>query len=110
MKYNQKFLFLETTNLQLYYFFSISFFIFIIGFLIFIFNSLDILKSFFALELMFLSVSFNFMIFSIFFFNSFGQIYSLFILALAAIDSVIGLSILIITYKINDNVFLNKLF
>lgn len=84
--------------------FIISILIFIIGlFGIFYFrrNYLIILLFF---EVLLLSVNYNLLIFSIAFNNIMGQVLILFILIVAGVESAIGLSILILYYRLTGNI------
>jgi len=51
------------------------------------------------LELMLLSSSLNFIFFSIYLNDMYGQIFSIFILTLAACEAAIGLAVLIVSFK-----------
>ncbi len=53
-----------------------------------------------SLELILLSINLNFIIYSLYLDDVSGQIYSLFILTVAAAESAIGLAILVIYYRI----------
>jgi NADH:ubiquinone oxidoreductase subunit K len=53
-----------------------------------------------AIELMLLSINFNYILFSIYIDDIIGQIYALYILTLAAVESAIGLAILVIYYRL----------
>jgi NADH-quinone oxidoreductase subunit K len=60
-----------------------------------------------CLEIILLSVSFNFIIFSVFLDDLIGQIFSLFILTVAAAESAIGLAILVVYYRLNGFISLD---
>jgi NADH-quinone oxidoreductase subunit K len=65
-----------------------------------------------AIELMLLAINFNFLIFSTFLDDFFGQLVSLFILTVAAAESSIGLAILVIYYRYTGTIiidFINQL-
>lgn len=62
-----------------------------------------------SIEIILLAVSLNFLIFSIFFFNPLGQLYALIILVLAAAESVVGLTFLIVFFNISGGSSLNSL-
>jgi len=90
--------------------FLISILIFIIGlFGIFYYrrNYLIILLFF---EVLLLSVNYNLIVFSIAFNNIMGQILILFILIVAGVESAIGLSILILYYRLTGNIDDNLIF
>jgi NADH-quinone oxidoreductase subunit K len=57
-----------------------------------------------SLELIFLAVNFNFVVFSVFLDDLMGQYYVLAILVVAAAESSIGLSILVIFYRIRGGI------
>ena len=67
-------------------------------------NQKNILVMLMALEMMFLAVSFNFILASIYLDDVAGQIFSLLILTVAASESSIGLAILVIYYRIRNNI------
>jgi NADH-quinone oxidoreductase subunit K len=60
-------------------------------------------------ELIFLASSFNFLIFSVFLDDVAGQIYCLFLLAVAAADTALGLSFIILFYRIKGDISVNML-
>ena len=57
-----------------------------------------------CIELMLLSLNLNFITFSIYFDDLFGQIFSFFILTVAASESAVGLAIIIIYYRVRGNI------
>jgi NADH-quinone oxidoreductase subunit K len=85
-----------------------NFIIFIIGILGIILNRLNILIILMCLELIFLSCNLNFIIFSIYLDDFYGQIFSLFILTVIAAESSVGLAILIVYYRLHKNIYINK--
>jgi NADH-quinone oxidoreductase subunit K len=62
-----------------------------------------------CIELMLLSINFNFIIFSVYLNDIFGQIITIFILTLAGAEASIGLAILIIFYRIRGIISINFL-
>lgn len=62
-----------------------------------------------CIELTLLSVNLNFIIFSVYLDDFYGQIFSLFVLTVAAAESALGLAILILYYRIRGNIFINQL-
>jgi NADH:ubiquinone oxidoreductase subunit K len=84
----------------LFYYLLLSSILFIIGVLgIFIIRK-NIIIILMSIELILLSVDFNFIIFSIFLDDIYGQLCALIILTIAASESAIGLAILIIYYRL----------
>jgi NADH-quinone oxidoreductase subunit K len=65
-------------------------------------NQKNILVMLMSLEMMFLTLSFNLVSFSIYLDDIVGQIFALFILTVAAAESSIGLAILVIYYRIRS--------
>lgn len=61
-----------------------------------------------CIELMLLSVNMNFILFSIYLDDVYGQIFSLFILTVAAAESAIGLAILILYYRLRGKISINE--
>lgn len=65
-----------------------------------------------CVELMLLAININFIVFSVYLDDLLGQVFSLFVLTVAAAESAIGLAILVIYYRIAGSVgtlFINKL-
>lgn len=60
-----------------------------------------------SLELIFLSISLNFLTFSVYLDDLLGQYYVLCILVIAASESAIGLSILVIFYRLRGGISLD---
>jgi NADH-quinone oxidoreductase subunit K len=61
-----------------------------------------------CIELMLLSVNLNFLLLSVYLDDAVGQVFSLLILTVAAGESAIGLSILILYYRIRGNILINE--
>lgn len=83
---------------------TINIFLFIIGFLGVTLNYNNILLTLMGIELMLLSTSLNFIMFSLYLNDPYGQIFSIFILTVAASESAIGLAILIVSYKLRGTI------
>jgi NADH-quinone oxidoreductase subunit K len=62
-----------------------------------------------CVELILLSVNLNFILFSVYLDDFYGQIFSLFILTVAAAESAIGLAILILYYRIRGKILINQI-
>jgi len=63
-----------------------------------------------SIELMLLSLNLNFIVFSVYLDDIYGQIFSIFILTVAAAESSIGLAIIILYYRINNTLSLEQRF
>ena len=82
--------------------------IFLIGIFGIVFNRRNILIVLMCIELVLLSVSLNFILFSVYLDDMYGQIFSLFILTVAAGESAVGLAILILYNRIRGNITINN--
>jgi NADH-quinone oxidoreductase subunit K len=82
--------------------------LFFIGVFGIISNRRSILIILMCIELILLSVNLNFIIFSVYLDDFYGQIFSLFILTVAAAESAIGLAILILYYRIRGKILINQ--
>ena len=90
------------TNLVEYL--TVAMIIFIIGVLGIFLNRKNIIIMLMSIELILLAINFNVIIFSVSLNDIFGQIYSLFILTVAAAESAIGLAILVAYYRIRGTI------
>src|SRR5258708_4360137 len=85
----------------------ISLFLFLLGVMGLFFIRKHIIILIICIEVIFLSINYNFLIFSIFFDDLIGQFYTLCILTVAAAESAIGLAILIIFYRLKGGISLD---
>ena len=83
---------------------TINFFLFIVGVIGLVFNRRNVLIILMCVELILLSVNMNFILFSVYFDDLSGQIFSFFILTVAAAESSIGLAIIIAYYRIRGSI------
>lgn len=79
-------------------------FLFIIAFFGVTLNYKNILLTLMGIELMLLCISLNFIMFSIYLNDAYGQVFSMFILTVAASESAVGLAILIVSYKVRNTI------
>ncbi len=84
--------------------FIINFFLFCLGLFGIILNRQNIIIILMSIEILLLSINLNFIYFSIYLDDIMGQIFSLFILTVAASESAIGLAIMILFFKIYGNI------
>ena len=61
-----------------------------------------------CIELMLLSLNLNFILFSVYFDDLYGQLFSLFILTVAASESAVGLAIIIIYFRIRGDISIDQ--
>jgi NADH-quinone oxidoreductase subunit K len=71
-------------------------------------NRRNILIVLMCIEIILLSVNLNFITFSVYLDDFLGQIFSLFVLTVAAAESAIGLAILILYYRIRGNISISE--
>ncbi len=62
-----------------------------------------------SIELMFLSINANFIVFSNYLDDLFGQIFSLFVLTVAASEAAIALAILVVYYRLRNTAAVDSL-
>jgi len=86
-----------------------NFFLFLMSVAAMVFNNKNILITIMCIELILLSLNLNFIIFSTYLDDFYGQLFSLFILTVAAAESAIGLAILIIYYRLRGFIDVNQL-
>ena len=82
--------------------------LFFLGVFGIIFQRRNILIILMCIELILLSVNLNFIVFSVYLDDFFGQLFSLFILTVAASESAIGLAILILYFRLRGNITINQ--
>jgi len=80
-------------------YFLLSFVILFIGFIGLFLTRRHIIILLLSIELIFLSINYNFLLFSVFLDDVVGQFFALCVITIAAAESSIGLSILVIFYK-----------
>ncbi len=61
-----------------------------------------------SIEIMLLAVNFNFIIFSVFLDDIIGEIFSIYILTVAAAEAAIGLAILMLYFRLTNEISINK--
>ena len=93
---------METITLT--HFLILSSLLFVIGIGGIFLNRKNIIVILMSIELMLLSVNINFVAFSAYLDNLLGQIFSLFILTIAAAEAAIGLAILVVYFRNKDSV------
>jgi len=84
--------------------FSVNLFLFLIGIFGIFLNRRNILIILMCIELVLLAVNLNFVVFSIYLDDITGQIFSFFVLTVAAAESSIGLAIIITYYRIRGSI------
>lgn len=94
-------------DIEITRFLFISIMLFIIGILGIFLVKKNIIIILMSIELMLLAININFIIFSVYLDDLTGQIFSLFVLTVAAAESAIGLAILVVYYRIKGIISIN---
>jgi NADH-ubiquinone oxidoreductase chain 4L len=84
----------------------IGFSLFLIAVLSFILNRKNIILMLISIEIMLLAVTFLILINSLLFEDILGQVFSIYIIVVAAAESAIGLGILVAFYRLRGNISL----
>tara|TARA_B100000586_G_C20115823_1_gene433423 strand:+ start:2164 stop:2535 length:372 start_codon:yes stop_codon:yes gene_type:complete len=95
------------TSFLIYIIYSVSLLIFTLGIVGLIINKNNYIMIIICIELMLISIILNFLFFSSE--NLLPQLYIIYILAIAAIESAIGLSIIVTYYKLRGSISLKYL-
>jgi NADH-quinone oxidoreductase subunit K len=88
---------------------NFSFILFSIGLVGIIWNKKNFLTLILCVEMMFFSISLNFIFFSLYLYNSIGQILSLLVVTSAAAETAIGLSLLVTACRLGNEVSYDSL-
>jgi NADH-quinone oxidoreductase subunit K len=83
---------------------TLGFLISAVGLYGIVFNLKNFLITMMCIELAYLGVSLTFIINSLYFFDPLGQLYSLFLIILAAGEAAVGLGILIVIFRIERRI------
>lgn len=86
----------------------ISYIIFIIALLGFIFNRRNVIILFIAIEVMLVGCTLNVILSSAYFNDAVGLVWMIVILIIAGAESAIGLSILVLYYRIKGNINIDE--
>ena len=86
----------------------VSIIIFMISFFGLIYNKKSILIILISIELILLSVNILFIVFSIYLDDIVGQIFTIFVLTIAAAETSIGLSLLLVSYRVRGNILIDN--
>lgn len=83
---------------------NFSFILFSIGLVGIVWNKKNFLILMLCIEMVFFSISLNFIFFSVYLYNSLGQILCLLVVTSAAAETAIGLSLLVTACRLSDEV------
>lgn len=82
--------------------------IFLLGAFGLVLNKRNLILILMSIELMLLAINLNFIVFSIYLDDMFGQIFALYILTIAAAESAIGLAIFSVYFKDKQSILQDK--
>jgi NADH-quinone oxidoreductase subunit K len=86
------------------YILNLTCFIFFIGLVGIILNRKNLLITIMTIELLLLAVNLNFAAFSVYLDDILGQVFVLFIIAVAAAESAVGLAIITVFYRLKGSI------
>lgn len=98
----------QFTGLGYLFFLPFAVGLFVVGLVGIVFNQKSLLILMLCIELMFLGISFTFIVFSLFRGNYLGELYALLILTVAAAESAIGLGLLVISYRVRKTIYFSS--
>jgi NADH-quinone oxidoreductase subunit K len=87
---------------------NFDFILLLIGLFGIVLNRKSIIHIIMCVELVLLSLNLNFIVFSVYLDDLYGQIFALFVLTVAAAESAIGLALLIIYYRVRGSISMNQ--
>ena len=87
------------SDITIFHYLAISSLLFVIGICWIFLNRKNIITILMSVELMLLAVNINFVAFSVYLGDLTGQIFSIFVLTVAAAEAAIGLAILVVFYR-----------
>lgn len=94
------YLFTLNVSYSIFDFLVFSTILFFLGVLGIFVTRKNIILTIVSIEMLFLSVNFNFVIFSVFLDDIYGQVFSLYIVTIAGAEVAVGLAILVIFYRL----------
>jgi len=86
---------------------NLSLILFVIGIIGFVLNRKNIILMLISIEIMLLAITLLILISSLTFDDILGQVYAIYIIAIAGAESAIGLAILVAFYRLRGSVALN---
>lgn len=91
---------------SLLHYLTVTTFLFVIGLIGIVSNRTNLLIILMCIEVVLFSININFVIFSVYLDDIVGQVFALFILTVAASESAIGLAIVVVYYRLQNNIVL----
>ncbi len=97
------------SEISLSHYLTLSIIIFAIGIVGIFLNRKNVIIILMCIELILLSVNINFVSFSIYLENLVGQVFTMFILTVAAAEAAVGLAIIVIYFKNKGSIQVEKI-
>lgn len=96
-------------SLTLLHYLTLTTALFCIGLIGIVSNRTNLLIILMCIEVVLFSIDINFVIFSVYLDDIVGQVFALFVLTVAASESAIGLAIVVVYYRLQNNIVLPSL-
>ena len=93
--------------ISLEHYLTVAAILFVIGVFGIFLNRKNVIIILMSIELMLVSVNINFVAFSVFLHDMVGQIFTMFILTVAAAEASIGLAILVCFYRLKNSILID---
>lgn len=87
---------------------AVNIFLFLVSLFGIVSNRRNVLILLMGIELMLVGLNLNFILFSLYLDDLYGQLFSLFILNVAAGESAVGLAIIILYYRLRGTISMNQ--
>ena len=94
--------------ISLEHYLTVAAILFVIGVFGIFLNRKNVIIILMSIELMLVSVNINFVAFSVFLQDMVGQIFTMFILTVAAAEASIGLAILVCFYRLKNSILIDE--
>ena len=94
--------------ISLEHYLTVAAILFVIGIFGIFLNRKNVIIILMSIELMLVSVNINFVAFSVFLNDMIGQVFTMFVLTVAAAEASIGLAILVCFYRIKNSILIDE--
>ena len=94
--------------ISLEHYLTVAAILFVIGIFGIFLNRKNVIIILMSIELMLVSVNINFVAFSVFLDDMVGQVFTMFILTIAAAEASIGLAILVCFYRLKNSILIDE--
>ncbi len=94
--------------ISLEHYLTVAAILFVIGIFGIFLNRKNVIIILMSIELMLVSVNINFVAFSVFLNDMIGQVFTMFVLTVAAAEASIGLAILVCFYRLKNSILIDE--